>query len=162
MKRKSIILEFLVTGAIGFIVSGIVVGHIFRNIMKMDNQAIKKITRYYNILNKWLTLRQQQKTIVEFFEKNGYKTVAIYGMKELGERLVTELENTGIVVKCIIDQNTVVINKNILVLRPDDFIPDVDVVVVTASYYFSEIKKRLKGRVHGDVVSIDDVVYSKH
>ena len=57
---------------------------------KKVNQLLeghKKVHELYMAFDQWLRIRQEGKTLVEFFEKNGYKTVAIYGMKELGERL---------------------------------------------------------------------------
>lgn len=162
VKKEKIIMVFFITGVIGVILGFAVIWKIFREVMKRDNQEKEKTISYYRILNQWLSLRQSKKTVVEFFEKNNYSTVAIYGMKEMGERLLEELEGTGIEVKCVIDQNPVDICKSITVIHPDNSIPHVDVVVVTASYYFSEIKNKLRGKVCGDIVSIDDVVYSKY
>lgn len=162
MKRKNVILEFLLTGTIGFIVGGAVIWSIFGEVIKKDNHTLKKITGYYHLLNQWVALKQKKKTVADFFRQNNYKTVAIYGMKELGERLLDELEDTEIVVKCIIDQDAIAIDKSIQVLHPDDTIPDVDVIVVTASYYFGEIVRKMEGKIYNDIVSIDDVVYSEY
>lgn len=162
MKRERDILGVLVYGAIGLTIGGAAIWKIFREVMERDNRENKEITDHYRILNQWLALKQNKKTAVEFFQKNNYGTVAIYGMKEMAERLLDDLENTGVVVKCIIDRNSFDDGKNIPFLHPDDSIPDVDVVVVTASYYFNKIKSKLRGKVRGDIVSIDDVVYSKY
>ena len=91
--------------------------------------------------DQWLRIRQEGKTLVDFFEKNDYKTVAIYGMKELGERLYDELENSGITVKYIIDKNADTIYADVDVLTPDDELEPVDVVVVTAIYYLMRLKR---------------------
>ena len=162
MKRERSVLENCVSGSFGLTIGCALIWKIFREVMKRDNQKNNEITSYYRILNQWLVLKQDKKTVVNFFENNNYKTVAIYGMKEMTERLLDDLENTGIVVKCIIDRNAVVTDKCIPLLHPSDSIPDVDVVVVIPSYYFGKIKSKLKGKVRGDIVSIDDVVYSKY
>ena len=109
--------------------------------------------------DQWLRIRQEGKTLVDFFEKNDYKTVAIYGMKELGERLYDELENSGITVKYIIDKNADTIYADVDVLTPDDELEPVDVVVVTAIYYFDEIEEMLSERVDYPVVSLEDILY---
>lgn len=159
MKSKTLILNILVMNAIGFVTGGILIWSIFQKVMKKDNQMIEKYRLYNQILNQWVVLKQEKREIGEFFKQKGYKTVGIYGMRELGERLLEDLENTGMDVKCIIDQNGIVVDKNILVLNPDDLIPEVDVIVVTASYYFNEIESKLKERVHGDIISIEDVIF---
>ncbi len=162
MKRINTILVIFVTATIGFVVGVGVIWGMFKKLIRKDNQNFKKLTLYYHILNQWVSLKQKKKTVVEYFERNNYKTVAIYGMKELGELLLFELENSEIDVRCIIDQDPIFINKKTSVLHPDDIIPDVDVIVVTASYYFREIEKKMKQKINGDVVSIDDVVFSEY
>lgn len=161
-KNKDAVSLFFVATMIGFATGGIVIWKIFHRVIIKNKKETKKLTGYYFILNHWIALIQKEKNIIAFFERNNYKTVAIYGMRELGERLLGELEHTEVVVKCIIDQNIVDIDKNIPVLHPDDSIPEVDVIVVTASYYFNEIEAKLKEKVFGDIIPIDDVIYSKY
>ena len=109
--------------------------------------------------DQWLRIRQEGKTLVEYFEKNDYKTVAIYGMKELGERLYDELENSGIEVRYIIDKNADSIYADVDVITPDDDLEPVDVIVVTAIYYFDEIEEMLSEKVDYPVVSLEDILY---
>lgn len=162
MSKKRIILQLLITSIIGVAAGGAVIWGIFRKIIKRDSEVLKRLSGYYYILNQWMKVKQEGKSVVSFFEHNHYKTVGIYGMKELGERLLKELEHTDITVKCIIDQNSAEIQSELPVFSPEDQLPEMDVIVVTASYYYHEIKEKLKGKVHGDIVSIDDVVYSKY
>ena len=44
------------------------------------NEKVDKFKGYYNMLNQWLCLKQEGKNLNEYFDNNGYKTVAIYGM----------------------------------------------------------------------------------
>lgn len=161
-KINDAISVFFSTSIIGLALGGTVIWKIFQGVMKKNKQETKKLTDYYFILNHWIALKQKKKSIVAFFERNNYKTVAIYGMRELGERLIGELDQTSVVVTCIIDQNIVDIENNIPVLHPDDIIPEVDVIVVTASYYFNEIEAKLKEKTNGIIIPIDDVIYSKY
>ena len=41
----------------------------------------------FKILNKWLNLNHDGKSLQKYFDDNYIKTVAIYGMGELGKRL---------------------------------------------------------------------------
>ena len=73
--------------AVGAAAGGIAAGTASSKKIKelMDGHA--KVHELYMAFDQWLRIRQEGKTLVDFFEKNDYKTVAIYGMKELGERL---------------------------------------------------------------------------
>ena len=145
--------------AVGAAAGGIAAGTASSKKIKefMDGHA--KVHELYMAFDQWLRIRQEGKTLVDFFEKNDYKTVAIYGMKELGERLYDELENSGITVKYIIDKNADTIYADVDVLTPDDELEPVDVVVVTAIYYFDEIEEMLSERVDYPVVSLEDILY---
>lgn len=127
--------------------------------IKKLREGHAKVHELYMAFDQWLRIRQEGKTLVEFFERNNYKTVAIYGMKELGERLYDELEGSGISVKYIIDKNADAIYADVDVVTPDDKLEPVDVIVVTAIYYFDEIEEMLNGKVDYPVVSLEDILY---
>lgn len=118
-----------------------------------------KVHKLYMALDQWLQVRQEGKTLVDYFKRQNYKTVAIYGMKELGERLYDELEGSGITVCYVIDKNADSIYADVEVVSPDDDLEPVDVIVVTAIYYFDEIAGALKEKVDYPVVSLEDILY---
>lgn len=128
---------------------------------KIHEMAVghEKVHQLYMAFDQWLRIRQEGKTLVEYFEKNEYKTVAIYGMKELGERLYDELEGSDIKVKYIIDKNADQIYADVDVVTPDEKLEPVDVIVVTALYYFDEIEEMLSDKVDYPVVSLEDILY---
>lgn len=117
-----------------------------------------KLHMLYAAFNQWLRIRQEGKTLVEYFEKNEYKTVAIYGMKELGERLYAELEGSDIKVEYIIDRNADQICADVDVITPDEKLEPVDVIVVTALYYFDEIEEMLSEKVDYPIVSLKNIL----
>ena len=119
----------------------------------------QKMTEFYRLLVEWLRIRQEGKSLVPFFTQNSYKTVAIYGMKELGERLYDELKDSEIEVKYVIDKNADTIYADVDVIEPEDTLEDVDVIVVTAIHYFDEIEEALWAKVDYPVISLEDVVY---
>lgn len=118
-----------------------------------------KILMYYHMLNKWLELHQKGDTLIPYFLENQYKSVAIYGYKELGERLYDELKHSEIEVKYIIDNEADSIYADVDICTPERALQDVDVVVVTASFYFDEIEKMMKEKLDCPIVSIEDVIY---
>ena len=100
----------------------------------------------YNTLNQWLKLRQEGRSLVEYFEKNEYKTVAIYGMKELGERLYDELSGSNIEVLYAIDKRADRIYANVDIVTPEEEL-------------FDDIEEVLASKVDYPIISIEDVVY---
>lgn len=128
-----------------------------KTIQKADHT--RKMTEFYRLLIEWLRIKQEGKSLVSFFIQNDYKTVAIYGMKELGERLYDELKNSEIAVKYVIDQNADAIYADVDVVAPEDSLEDVDVVVVTAIHYFEEIESMLGEKVDYPIISLEDIIY---
>ena len=119
----------------------------------------KKLHDLYMAFDQWLLIRQEGKTLVEYFTRNGYKTVAVYGMKELGERLCDELKGSDVTVGYAIDKNADSIYTEQNVVTPDDELMKVDVIVVTAITYFDEIQEMLCEKVDCPIVSLKDILY---
>lgn len=118
--------------------------------------------KHLNILknmNQWLILKQEKKTIKPYFEKNGYKKVAIYGMSYLGERLLDDLNALGIEVSYAIDKNASNLYSEIDIYAPDDILPEVDAVIVTATYYYDEIVDTLSKKFNCSIISLEDILY---
>ncbi len=119
----------------------------------------QKMTEFYRLLIEWLRIKQEGKSLASFFIRNGYKTIAIYGMKELGERLYDELKDSEIEIKYIIDKNANAIYADVDVVEPEDTLEVVDVIVVTAIHYFDEIDEVLGVKVDYPVISLEDIIY---
>ena len=144
---------------VGAVAGGTAAGTVSSKKMKEMAQKGGKVHQLYMAFDQWLRIRQEGRTLVEYFEKWNYKTVAIYGMKELGERLYDELEGSGITVRYIIDKNADLIYANVDVVTPDEKLDPVDVIVVTALYYFDEIEEMLSERVDCPIISLEDILY---
>ena len=80
-------------------------------------------------------------------------------MKELGERLVKELEGSEIEIKYIIDQNADEIETKLKKVKPDGELTPVDAIVVTATWYFQDIEEKLSSKVDYEIISLEDAVY---
>ena len=119
----------------------------------------EKYLEFYEILLQWLRLRQEGKGLESYFTKNGYRSIAIYGMKELGEALLEELENSPIEVKYAIDRNADALYVPIDVHTPEEELERVDAVVVTAIHYYDEIKVSLSEKMDCPILSLKDVVW---
>lgn len=127
-----------------------------------DNDKIEKLSEFYNILVQWVSLKEKGITIDCFMKKNGYRTAAIYGMKELGELLYDEMKNAGIHIEYIVDQFCDPIFIDVPVIKPDESLFPADVIIVTAVHYFEEIKEMLKNKIDCPIYSLEDVLFFEY
>lgn len=122
-------------------------------------EKVDKFKGYYNMLNQWLILKQEGKSLEKYFTDNGYKTIAIYGMGEMGNRLYDELKGTSVTVKYAVDKNAASTYSELDVIDPEDEYEEVDAIVVSAIFAFDEIEEMLSDKVDFPIVSLEDVVY---
>lgn len=160
MKKKvNTVMSVLTGGITGALAGSMVIGTKMRKKIDMQQKDFSKIASYYHLFNQWLTIRQQGRTLAEYFEQKNYKTIAIYGMKEFGDRLYDELKDSDIEVKYAIDRNADRIYADVDIITPDDNLEPVDVIVVTATYFFDEIEGQLSEIVDYPIVSLEDILY---
>lgn len=123
------------------------------------DDANKKMNEFYDLLIRWMKVHRKGGSLASFFIGKGYKTLAIYGMRELGLQLLQELKNTGAEVKYCIDKDADNIHIEIPVYKPEDDLEAVDVIVITAIHYYNDIEPVLRDKLKCDVYSLDDVIY---
>lgn len=122
--------------------------------------TMEKAFEFYHILIRWLQLKQEGKTMIEYFKQNKYQTVAVYGMKEIGVLLYNELRQEGIDIRYAIDKNADEIEADIEIIKPTSEMPEVDVIVVTATHYFDNIYMQLQELTETEIVSISDILWT--
>ncbi len=112
------------------------------------------------MMNDWVKIKQEGKNLSSYFESNGYKKIAIYGMSYAGETLVAELEGSSVQIAYGIDRNANSICADFAILSVEDELEEVDAIVVTAITFFDEIADMLSEKVECPVISLEDVLYS--
>lgn len=145
-------------------VTGAVLGAV--GVLKVKNDRLKKeleldvkndaILRLYS---RWMCSVRDGRSVAEYLEKKNYRTIAIYGMHYLGETLLDELSGSAVKVAYGIDKNTDQSSEDYKIYSPDEELPAVDAVVVTAFFYFDEIEKLLCDKMDCPVLSIEDILY---
>jgi hypothetical protein len=129
-----------------------------KKINKTQNMSDKHLSLFL-MMNQWVKVKQEGKNLSSYFEKNGYKKIAIYGMSYAGETLLDELKGTGIDVAYGIDQNADSIYADVDIVTMDDDLEVVDAIVVTAITFFDEIEGKLSGKIDCPIISLEDVLY---
>lgn len=158
-KGSKAIISTLMGAVGGAVAGGMAVKTSTTKSIEEKQETLKKVHVLYCAFDRWLQIRQEGRTLAEYFEKNNYKTIAVYGMKELGDRLVDELKDSEIKVCYAIDKNAYQIYSDIDIVTPDDDLEPVDVIVVTAIYYYDEIVDVLNNKANCPIVSLEDILY---
>ena len=127
---------------------------------KKINDAWKMSEKHLNLLimmSEWVRIKQEGKNISDYLKQNNYKTVAIYGMSYVGERLIEELKGSEIKVAYGIDRNAGGLYADVDIVSPDDSLEDVDAVIVTSIFYMEEIEMDLSDKLSCPIVSLEDI-----
>lgn len=87
--KKSIlsILSMAAGAAAGVAVSAATVGKEQNKTISKKQQLADKHLAMVKVYDEWLKVRQDGRSLVQYFEKRGYKNIAIYGMSYLGKAL---------------------------------------------------------------------------
>lgn len=142
-------------------------------VKKVDREEIvnkeKSLERskiYYKLVYEWFAQKNQNKSIVEFFNKYNINRIAIYGKGSLGELLFQELEHSSINIVCFIEQNSstmfqteyeipIVNIKEFTILKPN-----IDAIIITPVHIYDSIKDELSSLKGCDkIISLEDVIY---
>lgn len=120
-------------------------------------KAMERFSRMFSLMDEWMAKKQQGKSIARFLEGRGYHSIAIYGMSNLGERLLKDLEEDNLNVSYGIDRRE--ISAATPMYKLEDDLPEVDAVIVTAMVAFDGIEEKLKKKMDCPIYSIEDAVY---
>lgn len=149
----------VVAGLLGFVAGAFTIGKVIANTSNEWKRNADKFMTHMMLFNQWLIVKQSGKNIRDYFEKNNYKKIVIYGMSYAGERLIDELENSGIEVVAAVDKNAKALFAKVPVLLPEQDIPQADCMVVTPVYFMNEIVKNMSERVACPIISLEDILY---
>lgn len=159
MKYKNFITSTI--GLFGCVMTGSLVHGYYKKQLQTSQWHIKRFQDHYWLLNHWLELKSEGKSTASYFEDMEYRHIAIYGMAELGNRLMEDLENSSIQVDYGIDRDiSCSIARIDEVYYPEDELPETDAIVVTPYSMFEEIKEFLEKKVKCPIVSLEEVVWS--
>lgn len=153
----------------GLTLMGIVfAGCAFHRLLEDKKQSITALKemndRYldnYRLLCHWLEVKNEGGSTADYFRDMGYRRIAIYGMAELANRLLEDIEGQEMEVVYGIDQDAACcVSKIEAVYSLQEEFPEADVVVVTPYYAMESIRKELEKKVTCPIVSIEDIVWS--
>ena len=160
MKRGTISVISAIAGtivgdAIGAIKSSKIISEDYDKMKDLEDKHLD----LFLLMNQWVKIKQEGKSISEYLQQSGYKKVAIYGLSYVGETLLDELKDSSIMLAYGIDKNADNIYADIDVVSLNDKLDEVDVIIVTAITFFDQIVEELSNKVKCPIVSIEDILY---
>lgn len=161
MKKSTVgILSSIVGAVIGAVAGVTASGTVTNKVVQQNGKRVDKFKSYYEVLNQWLMLKQEGKKIDTYFEKAGYRNIAIYGMGEVGNRLQKELEESEIKILYCLDKEAACLDADSNVIDMEDGLQGIDVVIVTAMFAFDEIEEDLMAKVDCPIISLEEVIFA--
>ena len=118
--------------------------------------------KYLDMMNQWLILKQEGKSIGNYLDKRGNHTVAVYGMALYGRHIIRELQGTDIVVAYGMDRKKMNAYKGIEVLQPIGELPYVDVIINSVIHDHINVKNTLANITNIPVLCLEDVVFDSY
>lgn len=149
----------LISAVMGTAVGGIAVGKSMEKSLSKSRNMSDKHLALFLMMNQWVKVKQEGKNLAEYFEKNKYKKIAVYGMSYAGETLLDELRDTDIEVVYAIDKNAESIYLDIDIVTIESDLQEVDAVIVTAITFFDEIEEKLKEKLKCPIISLEDILF---
>lgn len=128
------------------------------SIEKVKNMSNKHLSLFL-MMNEWVKIKQNGKSLPDYFKRNNYNRIAIYGMSYAGETLLNELSGSEIEVVYGIDKNAEMIDKDFKVFAIEHPLEEVDAIVVTAITFFDEIEEELSKKIDCPIISLEDILY---
>lgn len=128
------------------------------SIEKVKNMSNKHLSLFL-MMNEWVKIKQNGKSLPDYFKRNNYNRIAIYGMSYAGETLLNELSGSEIEVVYGIDKNAEMIDKDLKIITVENPLEEVDAIVVTAITFFDEIEEELSKKIECPIISLEDILY---
>lgn len=126
---------------------------------RQEGEAVK-FTNYYLLMNKWLKIKNENHSLVEFFINNNVRKIAIYGYSEFAKRLYEELKNSEVEIAYFIDRDIRITEQGEFIAKSIQKEKSIDMLVITAIFNFEEIVKTIGDNNKFKIVSFDKVLDS--
>lgn len=159
IKKRYMLLSALAGIGVGMYAGGRFIGNQCEKHCELVSKQADRFSEFYTLMQQWVKVYQNGRTLEDYFKKNNYKKIAVYGMSEVGYMILKELEASAVEVSYCIDKNADNLFAEIDMRRPDAELTPVDAVVVAVVQFYDEVKDVLSGKLDCPVISLSDVVW---
>jgi len=119
---------------------------------------VEKYKTFFNTAIGIINIIQMEKNAFQiYFKMNGYNSVAIYGMGQLGKILTYEFRKENINIVYTVDRYVGQLNTHIKMVRPEEKMPEADIMIVTA-YDYDNIVKNINLENVKNIISLQNLI----
>lgn len=154
----------MVTGIIAIILLSVIVFacfFVFRILYVRIDELREKYETFrgmYHGLRRLMIIKRNSPDGLSDILSSQYSRIAVYGVGEVGEILINELNPELFDVLYAIDKNADRISLNIPCYKPDDELPEADLVIISVDSAYEEIYKTLRTRFQCRIMLWEDVI----
>lgn len=118
----------------------------------------EKIREYFWLYNKWICLKNSHMHISSHPAVKNANLVSVYGLGEIGKRLIEELESDGVQIQYAVDKNAEKLFADFGLYTDSEEVPETDILIVTPICDFEAIKKNMEVKTKGKIISLEEIV----
>ena len=156
---RHVILSAFAGIGLGLFAGGKFIGRQYEKHCELIEKQADRFSETSALMQQWVKVYQSGHKLQDYFKKNNYRKIAVYGMSEIGYMILKELEETEIEVLYCIDKNADNLFAKIDVRRPDEELQPVDAVIVAVIHFYDEVKDALQEKLDCPIISLSDVVW---
>ena len=127
-----------------------------------ETGAAGRDKRYLAMMNQWMILRSENKTMEGYLTARGYKNIAVYGMSVYGRHLIRELADSCICVKYVIDRSNDQEYLGVKTYKPSELPESVDVIINSVVWDHDAIVDSLRKFTDCPVISLENIVFESY
>lgn len=116
----------------------------------------EKCSRLLKLMCRWNMNVQKGARPADYLTARNWYSVAVYGVGDVGKCLLGELAGSSVAVQYVIDRRKQPLD--LPVYAPEEELPPVDCVIVTAVMEYGEISRKLREKMDCQVISIEDII----
>lgn len=122
----------------------------------------EKYFQWYDVFNNWMELKNAGISLNYRLSRRGIRSIAIYGMGRVGNRLVEDIRYNNLMgeekidIVYGIDANISMNDIGVPIYLPNDDLEKVDAIIVTAFFDYDSIKKILPNKYN--VISLEELI----
>lgn len=120
-------------------------------------EKLIKETESYRIADAWLFRKEEKSSVADDLIAEGITSVAIYGTAKFGQHMITELELSDIKISYVIDRNPKAQSRGYKLYNPQDQLPMVDAIIITAVGAYDEISRSLEKVIRTRIITISEL-----
>lgn len=128
------------------------------NVKHSISESTDKDLLLKEILQRWLCLKLEGKSLADTLIQRGIHSAAIYGMGYLGCCLYDELENGGISIRYVMDRRLTNADAVLKVVHIEEKLPETGAIIITVLGDCNDLQKRIAAKCKYKVILLKELL----